>query len=332
MDWSPDPRLQLRMGASILFLTLTGCVIAVATGIGMALALGFALSFVASPSTLATPLITACVVGFSAFGVITAIVWGEREAPAHAVAAIGADQIGDGTHPTLSRRVTAVCQQADAPQPAIYVAPSDSPFSLTTGFTSASARLVVSEGLLDLLDEEELKAVVAHEIAHLKNRDIAVMTATALPVGAARRVIDLLSGPTTGVEHGMSSRADYADALITVGLLIALPLWLCTQLVAASLSRQREFAADRGAVAITGRPAALATALRSIETSLSEHSSAGIEVAGLAAFAIVEPDRAEQRGTTSTIRRRLTHPFATHPQIERRLTRLETMERTQERS
>ena len=92
---------------------------------------------------------------------------------------------------------------------------------------------MVSEGLLDLLDGDELEAAVAHEIAHLKNRDVAVMTATALPIGAGRRVLELLSGPTTGVEHGTISRADYADALVTVGLLIALPLWICTQLVAA---------------------------------------------------------------------------------------------------
>lgn len=332
MHWSPDRRLRLRMGASILFLVLTGCAIAVATGIGVAFVVGIAVSLATSPPALTTPLVTARIVGLSALGVIVAVLWGEREAPAHAVAALGADPIGDDTHPTLSRRVIAVCQQADAPQPAIYVAPSESPFSLTTGFTPASARLVVSEGLLDLLDEDELEAVVAHEIAHLKNRDVAVMTATALPIGAGRRVLELLSGPTTGVEHGTISRADYADALVTVGLLIALPLWICTHLVAASLSRQREFAADRGAVAITGRPAALATALRSIDTALGEYPSTDIGTAGLAAFAIVESDRAERKGVLGTIRRRLTRPFATHPRTERRLDWLETIERTQERS
>lgn len=122
MHWSPDRRLQLRMGASILFLVLTGCAIAVATGIGVAFVVGIAVSLATSPPALATPLVTARIVGLSALAVIVAVLWGEREAPAHAVAALGADPIGDDTHPTLPRRVTAVCQQADAPQPAIYVA------------------------------------------------------------------------------------------------------------------------------------------------------------------------------------------------------------------
>lgn len=259
------------------------------------------------------------------------VLWGERDAPSHAVAVTGAERLVEGEHPGLERAVHRVAQQVDVPAPTVYVAPTETPLSLTTGFRPAAARLVVSEGLLDALRERELHAVVAHELAHVANRDAAVMTAATLPTGAAERVRELLAGPTAGVRHGQVSRADYADAVMTTGLLLALPVWVGSRLLAASLSRTREFAADDGAVAITGDPAALAAALTRIDDRLADRPTDDFRLTSVAAFAIVEPARREYRGFFAGLRRWVDGAFATHPPTSARVERLRGSIRARER-
>lgn len=332
-------RLRVRMAATLALLVGTLLAASVAGGVvvvglvGAAYLLVALISHDATAASLPLPNETWIlpVLALASLAVLSLLLWGEREAPAHAVAAAGAERLAPDEHPALRRVAGRVAQQVDVPAPTLYVAPTETPLSMTTGFRPADARLVVSEGLLDLLDERELAAVVAHEFAHVANRDAAVMTAAALPTGAAERVLELLAGPTAGVRYGAVSRADRADAVMTVGLVLVFPIWLCARALAASLSRAREFTADDGAVAITGEPAALATALERIDGRL-DGTTTDFRRTEVAALAIVEPARRERGGYFAPVRRVVDAAFATHPPTRARVERLGETERRRERT
>ncbi|WP_227376734.1 M48 family metallopeptidase [Haladaptatus halobius] len=222
--------------------------------------------------------------------------------------------------------VRSVAQRADALVPRVYVAPTATPLSLTTGFWPRNVRLVVSESLVETLADAELEAIVAH----VTNRDTAVMTAATLPIGAADRVVTLLMGHTRGVEYGQPSRASYADALMTLGLIFVPPIWVCGYVLWASLSRTREFAADRGAVAITGNPTALANALGRLDEEIATRSTIGLRSAEIAAFAIVESNRTAPVGSIPLLGRPLAAAFPTHSATATQIDRLREAERAQE--
>lgn len=324
MVWSLDQRLQAKMAVTLLLLLVTGLAAALAGGFAVVLAGSSLLMFVAHPSQLLTAPIIAVSSGIAAVCVLGLVLWSERDAPDHAVATVGARPIGD-EYPHVHALVRSLAQQIDVPIPSLYVAQTETPLSMTTGFRSSNARLIVSEGLLEALPDEELEAVIAHELAHVKNRDAAVMTAAALPFGAAKRVLELFAGPTRGVRHGQPSRADYADGLMTVALLFVIPVWVSAQLLTASLSRTREFAADRGAVAVTGDPAALAAALERIDTTLADRPSPDLRSTEIAAFAIIEPAVSDPRGLLAPVRSLLQRAFATHPPPTERINRLKAL-------
>lgn len=329
MEWSPNRRLQLQMVVSLLGLVLLVLAAAIASGTAVVLSVAFFSLFTPMPLEFGTS-VTNGLVGIATVAVLAAVVWGERDAPSYVIDATGARRASTDEYPALLPAVRSVSHQADAPIPDVYVAQIDQPISLTTGFTPQDAHLLVSEGLVHLLDDTELEAVVAHEVAHIKNRDAAVMTGVALPLAAAGRIGSLLAGPTAGVEHGFVSRADYADALLTVGLVVAFPIGLCTLLLSASFSRTREFAADRGAVAITGEPAALATGLRTIENAVNERPATTVPRAEIGAFTIVSPD-VEANGTFGSLQRWFQPIVRMHPNLETRITRLRELMDAQER-
>ena len=321
MVWSRNYHLYVRMSATLLLLFLT--VVAAALASGLVLTLLFVIIYVFASYEFPPVQVLLPILGGSTVCILGVVAWGERSAPAHMVSALGATSIDEEDYPELMSSVRLLSQQADIPVPSIYVAPTETPLSLTTGFRPQNARLVVSEGLLDMLSEAELQAVVAHELAHIKNRDTSVMTVATLPIGAANRVVKILTGRTHGVHYGQPSRADYADALITVGLLFVPPIWLCSHLLWASLSRIREFTADRGAVAMTGDPAALATALRRIDETIANRPTTDFRQVEVAAFAIVEADRTDPGGVFPSLGRPLTDMFATHPETTTRIERLQ---------
>lgn len=152
------------------------------------------------------------------------------------------------------------------------------------------------------------------------------MTAAALPVGAAERVRDLLGGPTAGIEHGVVSRATYVDALVLVGFILVVPVWILSSLCSASFARTREFAADRGAVAITNDPAALATALERIDDRIDDRPRTDFRQSSVAAFAIVEPRSETPRGLFRPLYQIKHRLFATHPPTQARLRRLQRLQ------
>lgn len=330
MVQSPTPTLYLRMGATLLLLLFAVIASALASGIVLTLLVIIIYVF-ASYEFPPVPFLLLVLSG-STIGILGLIALGERKAPDHAISSLGAGRIDEADYPELVSVVRLVAQQADTPVPRIYVAPTKTPISLTTGFRPKHARLVVSEGLLDTLADDELEAVVAHEIAHVKNRDTSVMTVATLPIAAADRVVTILTGKSHGVDHGQPSRVDYADALMTAGFVFFPPLWFCGYLLWASLSRMREFTADAGAVAMTGNPAALATALRRIDETIANQPTTDFRQIEVAAFAIIETDRTDSVGILSAFGRPLTNLFATHPSTSTRIERLQRITREMDTS
>ncbi|WP_224450596.1 M48 family metalloprotease [Haloprofundus salilacus] len=281
------------------------------------------------PTQLLPQEILVGLIAITALGLFMQLLDGEREAPTHAIESIGGVAVANEEYPEIRGLVKKVCQQATTPEPSLYIVPTDTPLSLVTGYSAESARLALSEGLISLLDEDELEAVIAHEIAHVRNHDMAVMTAASLPIGATDRILKLLSGENPGVEHGQASRADVTDLCIAAGLVAIIPVWALAHILTASLSRSREYAADQGAVALTGKPASLASALTAIDQELNEMPATDLRQSEIAAAAILESET-----NTLGVRRYLPAPLKkllnTHPDSKRRLTQLRELERKQE--
>lgn len=202
---------------------------------------------------------------------------------------------------------------AGVPKPAIYILPDTDPNALATGRDPEHASIAVTEGLLDVLDRDELQAVVAHEIGHIKNLDIRTMLVTSVFLGAIVLIADIFI-------HNNQSRSSNSKnnnsgvVLVVVGLVAT----LAARCLAMAVSRTREFEADRSAAEFTRNPGALASALRKLE---SHHAPTKVATQGTAHLFVVDPrvsklnDREDFMGDM----------FATHPPVARRIERLVAM-------
>ncbi|TYT63228.1 M48 family metallopeptidase [Natrialba swarupiae] len=211
---------------------------------------------------------------------------------------------GQRSRTQLESLVTRLAGQADLPTPEIRVPERDTPIALTVGYRPAASTLVLSRGLIETLEERELEAVVAHELAHLKNRDAAVLTALSAP-GAVARL----------------SRSRYGYNPVVEPLAAVVRIASCWYV--AFVSRGREYAADDGAVAITGDPAGLASALEALDRDLERRPHEDLRERDTAvAFAIVPPPWDEHRFFDRTRRFVTRTIFGTHPSTEKRIDRL----------
>jgi heat shock protein HtpX len=208
--------------------------------------------------------------------------------------------------PALHAIVDRLCVAADLPKPQIVLERERQPNSWLVGLSRERSRLHVTRGLLEILSPAELEAVVAHELAHAVHRDAAVMTAVGGP-GAV-----LLLGGRRMTSGGMW--------WITIGGCVALAIGALSRLGTQALSRHRELAADATAASLTGRPAALAAALRKVSGELRLLPKEDLRLAAARdAFHLLPV-----RTTASGLRGRLT---ATHPPLATRIERLERLER-----
>jgi len=206
-----------------------------------------------------------------------------------------AQPVSSGQEPELHAILDRLCVLADLPKPEIVVEPEPQPNSWLVGLSRGRARLHVTRGLLDLLTLSELEAVVGHELAHLVNRDAVVMTAVGGP-GAV-----LLGGGRRLMGGGW---------FVMVGGLVALGIGSLSRLGTQALSRHRELAADAGSAALTGRPAALATALRRISGELRLVPDEDLRVAAYRDVFHLLP----------------VGEHGTHPPLAKRIERLERLE------
>ncbi len=171
----------------------------------------------------------------------------------------GAREVGEGEAPTLVRLVRQLAEQAELPMPKVYVMENDQPNAFATGRNPANAAVAVTQGLLARLSQEETAGVLAHELAHIKNRDTLTMTVTATLAGA----ISMLA--SFGLFFGGLGGNSRNNPLGIVGvLLIAILAPMAAMLVQMAISRAREYEADRIGAEICGRPLWLAAALEKI--------------------------------------------------------------------
>lgn len=276
---SPDPALRRR--------------ILLASALVVFLPLGFIYTFVAAINHVLLPLlesfghgpyhgrvyISPVLAVVIVLGGLATQVW---FGPSTVLGSIGARRVGPDQRPELHAAVTRLAQAADVEPPDVAVASNEAPNAAAVHGPSG-ASIVVTTGLLDRLDGEELEAVLAHEISHLKNRDATVMTvAWFLPTVTyylALAAAYLLYGTYRALGAGSSSGRNgrgLAKAVIVltvtavVTIAISALFWAASVLIHRILSRYREYAADRGAATLTGEPAALASALRTLDEEMSE--------------------------------------------------------------
>ncbi|MFB6302410.1 MAG: zinc metalloprotease HtpX [Haloferacaceae archaeon] len=229
-----------------------------------------------------------------------------------ALYSMGASEVSESEYPTLHATVGRLSQQADLPKPTVAVADTRVPNAFATGRSRKNATVCVTQGLLRTLDDEELEGVLAHELAHVKNRDVMVMTIASFLSTIAFMVVRwgwLFGGGGRNRQGGGGG--------VIVAILVSLLVWIVSFLLIRALSRYREYAADRGAAAITGKPGALASALLTIDGRMDRVPKEDMrEQAEMNAFFII-PIRSGFIGKLAS----------THPPTERRVERLRDLER-----
>lgn len=226
----------------------------------------------------------------------------------------GAREVGETDHPDFHAMVRRLALQAGLPMPRVYIIPSASPNAFATGRNPAHAAVAATEGILRILSQEELAGVMAHELAHVKNRDILVSTIAATFAGAISMIGSLLQwGAILG--GGRSDEDEGAGGLIgSLALAIVAPI--AAMLIQMAVSRSREYLADETGAAICGRPIALANALRKLHAASHVLPMTEARPASAHLF-IVSPLTG---GGLASL-------FSTHPPMEERIARLERMNR-----
>jgi heat shock protein HtpX len=170
----------------------------------------------------------------------------------------------DPDHP-LYRITQRLAMKAGLPMPRVYIIPDPSPNAFATGRNPQHAAVAATEGILQLLPENELEGVIAHELTHVSNRDILISSVAATIAGAIMMIAGMLRWAAI---FGMGSRDSDREGSNPIALLaMAILAPLAATLIQAAISRQREFAADRGGARIAGSPAGLASALRHIDSA-----------------------------------------------------------------
>ncbi len=211
--------------------------------------------------------------------------------------------------PELERIAGFLAQRANVPVPRLYVIPSDQPNAFATGRDPQHAAVAVTEGLLHQLPTDEVQGVLAHEFAHIKNRDILVSSIAAMVAGA-------ISAVATVLQFSMLFGGDEDDSplglLGTLGAIIVAPI--AAMLLQLGISRQREFLADATGAQLLGHAAPLADALTTLERGAQ------------ALPTDVNPATASLYAVNPLPRRGLATLFMTHPPLDERIRRLRAMD------
>ncbi len=217
--------------------------------------------------------------------------------------------------PRLHAIVDRICAETGLPKPRVAIVPTDVPNAFATGRSQRHSVIAATQGLLNRLNEDEIVAVLAHELSHVKNRDVAVMTiASFLSTVAHFIMISFMFGG--GMGGGGQGQRRNTGGLVLVFILSSI-VYGVSLLLTRLLSRYRELAADRGSAFITRRPSTLISALLKISGQMERMPKKDLRSEeGLNQFFIVP-------ALTGSI----TELFATHPSLEKRIRQLERLER-----
>jgi heat shock protein HtpX len=230
----------------------------------------------------------------------------------------GAREVTPQEEPELYRIITRLSQLADLPTPRVAIIETQVPNAFATGRSPKHAVIAVTRGITRLLEPQELESVLAHEMSHIKNRDMMVLTYASLFASVASFIVQI--GMWTG--FGMGGRRDSRDNSAAIIFLVSAAVWAISFFLLRALSRYREYAADRGSVLLTGTPAVMRSALLKVSGTIQRIPTNDLRTSqSMNAFFIVP----QVKSTASEI-------FSTHPTLEHRLARLEALERSMDRA
>jgi heat shock protein HtpX len=228
-----------------------------------------------------------------------------------ALRAMGAQEVSPQEAPQLHALIERLCVQADLPKPRIYVMNTEMPNAFAMGRSRKAAAVCATTGIMELLSPAELEGVMAHELTHIINRDVMVMTLASFFASLASMIVQF------GFFFGGGGDDDDDGPGIMAIILVSLAVYVVSFFLMQALSRYREYAADRGAAVITGRPSALASALLKISGGMERIPQSDLRThAEMNAFYIF-PAGAKQS---------LFNLFSTHPPLEKRIAALSRLE------
>ncbi|MCW3027036.1 MAG: zinc metalloprotease HtpX [Solirubrobacterales bacterium] len=228
-----------------------------------------------------------------------------------AMATLGVKEVSPAEEPELHGIIERLCVQADLPKPRVCVMETSMPNAFAMGRTRKSTTVCATRGILELLSPPELEGVLAHEITHVINRDVMVMTLAGFFASLAALILQF------AFFFGGGGNSEEGEEDIFIVVIASMVVYAVSFLLMRALSRYREFAADRGGAVLTGRPSALASALIKVSGTMERVPSQDLRSAeSLSAFFIV-PAKAKKS---------LYNLFADHPPLEQRLAALERLE------
>ncbi|MGH2921010.1 MAG: zinc metalloprotease HtpX [Gaiellaceae bacterium] len=233
-----------------------------------------------------------------------------------ALLASGAKVVERDQAPELHDMVERLAAMADLPKPRVAVIPTEVPNAFATGRSPKKSVVAVTQGLWNRLEPQEVEGVLAHELTHIANRDVAVMTIASFfaMVAAMLARFGLYGGMFGGGDRDRGGGAPVWLIMFAVSIVT----YVISYVLMMMISRYREYAADRGAAVITGAPEYLMSALQKIASRISQIPQRDLrEVAGMNAFFIVP----------TSVKRGFAELFMTHPPLEKRLARLAAISR-----
>jgi len=231
-----------------------------------------------------------------------------------ALASMGARPVTPQEAPALHAIIERLCIQANLPKPRVAIAQTAMPNAFAVGRSPRTATVCVTTGLLNLLSPAELEAVLGHELTHVQNRDVMVMTIASFFASVASFIVQI--GFWFGGAFGGDDNDSGPGFLVVI--LVSAVVYMVSFVLLQALSRYREFAADRGSAIITGRPSALISALYKISGNMQQIPQRDLRAASgeLAAFYIFPP---KVKQTAASL-------FSTHPPLEARVAALQRLE------
>jgi heat shock protein HtpX len=219
----------------------------------------------------------------------------------------GAREVDEGSAPELYRMTRELAANANLPMPRLFIMENPQPNAFATGRNPQNGAVAVTTGLMQLVNKEEVAGVIAHELAHIKNRDTLLMTVTATIAGAISMIANIAMFTGRGNNNAIG-------ALGTIALVILAPI--AAGIVQMAISRTREYEADRVGAEISGDPIALATALKKI-------SGAAQRIPNMEAER--NPASAHMFIINPLSGARMDNLFSTHPAVENRVARLSAL-------